>query len=58
VDAEFEHREAARFVLLRWREFVGLPVAEQAAIVAQYRIRNAIDAAVTEKVRRKASSGR
>ena len=52
TSAEFEYREAARFGLLKWGEFQSLPSFEKAAVVAQYRVRNLIDAAVSEKSRR------
>lgn len=52
TSAEFEYREAARFALLTWGQYLNLPSYEKAAVVAQYRVRNLIDAAVSEKARR------
>lgn len=56
VAVQFDYREAARFALLKWEEFMALPSHERSATVAQYRTRHRIDAALAEKARRRASS--
>jgi hypothetical protein len=45
----FEQREAARFALVPWTEFKQLPSWEKAGIIAHYRTRNMIDAALSKK---------
>lgn len=42
----YEMREAARFSLYRWDEFLALPSEEQAGVVAYYRVYNKLQALI------------
>lgn len=42
----YEQREAARFSLYRWNEYIALPAEEQAGVVAYYRVYNKLQALI------------
>lgn len=46
IGAWYERREAARFSLYRWHEFLELPPEEQAGVVAYYRTYNKLQALI------------
>lgn len=50
---EYELREAARFANMSYVEFKQLPSHERSSVVAHYRTHNMIQAALSEKQKRK-----
>lgn len=45
---EYECREAARFVLVAWTDWLKLDPAERALAVAHYRLHNAVESNVAD----------
>lgn len=52
--AEFEWREVARAYHLTYQEFLELPVAEQASVIAHHRVTNRIQAVLAKDAADKA----
>lgn len=51
----FERREAARFALYKWHEFLELPDGEQAGIIAHYRMHNRIESMANDYLNKKST---
>ncbi len=48
VGTWYERREAARFALYRWDEYMRLSGDDQSAVIAHYRMHNRIEAIVAD----------